>query len=384
MRILLLAHGTSVHTVRFIRALLTRGYHVTLVDSTNPKDDFGDSSKFSCVEYPKLLGPERLGLRTLNRLGRYLIAVRMRAVWKKARPDVVHVHWVDGRAEVCALARLRPLVLTCWGSDINNLFASEFSDDWHRQRIVRALRAADHITADSPEVLARCEALAGHSIRGSIFYFGIDFDKFRPANSEEARQARHKLGIAERARVILSVRALRPLMGHLQVLEAFANLAGDTKHSDALLAFKRYLPIADGYEDRLRARVSALGLDERVIWLEAVPNEEMPLHYAVADVIVNYPERDGFPVTFFEATACRRPVVTSWLPAYQGVFDAECFWTATPGDEAALTQALRDCLMANTEARQGKLERAWQVARLRGDEQECFRVMDTIYHGLSA
>ena len=64
--------------------------------------------------------------------------------------------------------------------------------------------------------------------------------------------------------------------------------------------------------------------------MEEVPFAQLPEIYALADVIINYPSMDTLPVTFMEAAACERPVVTSRLPSYMGTFAERYFLMVEP------------------------------------------------------
>jgi glycosyltransferase involved in cell wall biosynthesis len=362
--------------------LLDVGNRVTLVDSHNPKPEGAERYEF--ISYPGMFGLEQLGLRTINRLGHRIKAAQLKSIWKRTKPDVVHVHWVDQRAYQCALAGVHPLVLTCWGSDINNLFDPDYQDTEHRNRVVKSLFCADHITADSSEVLRRCDELTKGRVSSSVFRFGVDLKKFKPGYSEEALGQRQNLGIAPGTKVILSVRALRPLMGHHHILEAFRRISSDPALSDSVLVFKRYLPFADGYEESLKRRINELNLERRVRWLDEVSNDEMPIDYAMADVVLNYPERDGFPVTLFESAACKRPVITSYLPAYKDTFGEDDVWVVSVNDISGLASTLKAFFTLDAKAVEVKVLRAYDIVREHGDQEKCLRVMENVYQSLAA
>ncbi len=378
LRILLLAPGISIHSQRFLQMLLDAGHTVTFVDSHAPKLERTGRCKFVPLPSTRL---ERSRLRGTSRLSSWIKLAKLRLIWQNAQPDLVHVHWVDYRAFQCAQARLHPLVLTCWGSDINNLFDPDHQDREYRQRIARALAVADHITADSPEVVERCEILAGSKLNTSLFYFGIDTNLFRPGYTEQAQALREQLGIPLCARVMLSPRALRPLLGHHHVLEAFACIANQPQFDDVVLVFKRFLLLADGYEERLKARTCELGLDRRVYWMDEIPYEQMPAEYAIADIVVNYPERDGFPVTLLEAVACKRVVISSDLPAYRGAFE-NLSVTVPPCNVDALADAMRSCLTEESFLRRERVEKVFRIVSEKGTREKQMQVIENVYETL--
>ena len=380
MKIMLLAPGISIHSQRFLHMLLDSGHDVTFVDSFNPVPYGVEHYQF--IHYPSIFGLDLLPFRTGHRLGNWLQAEQLRLIWRRIKPDIVHLHWVDVRAHHCTLAKLSPLIFTCWGSDINNLFSEGFTNLEYRAKIAEAIQKADYITADSAEVISRCEKLAGRKVPSNLFFFGIDLAIFAPRNDFDVILYKEKLGIPSQHRVILSARALRPLMGHHWVLESFARIAHNSNFLDTVLILKRYLPFDDGYEKSLKIRIRELQLDERVIWLNPPLDDEMPLLYGIADVVVNFPERDGFPVTFFEAAACRRPIVSSDLPAYSGIITEDECWLVPPGDVEALEKGLIASLSATKEEMNYRLDRAISVVKTKGEQHACFSMMETIYQSL--
>lgn len=381
MKILLLAPGNSIHSQRFIQMLLETGNTVVLSDTYNPIPN--GAERYAFTPYPHAYGLPRLGLRTLNRkIIPRIIAFQLRQIWRRVQPDLVHVHWVDQRAYQCARANLNPLVLSCWGSDINNLFSPDSQDTDYKAKIAQAIRHADHVTADSSEILEHCQILAGRKVPSSLFYLGVDMEKFSPRSPRALDSYRKNLGIASNARIILSARALRPLMGHHWILEAFAKLARYPDFSNTVLIFKRYLPFNDGYEEKLKDRICELKLEDRILWIDAPSNDDMPLLYGIADAVVNFPERDGFPVTFFEVASCRRPVIASDLPAYADILTGSECWLVPPANVEVLKRALIDCLSASEHEIGQRLDNAYAAVQAKGERRICFSAMTKVYQSL--
>jgi glycosyltransferase involved in cell wall biosynthesis len=400
LKILMLAPGMSVHTQRIIAMLLEAGHSVTLVAQQDPLPE--GVAHYEFIRFPGIRGIHRIKYSWVASLERLIRIAQMRMIWRRTRPDVVNVQGVDLRAFYCASAGLRPLVLTCWGTDINCLFGLKTDDPSyrtrlieimsakgtipadiaplmhkHRKRIAKALAAADSITVDSPLVSSRCEALVGRKLPIRLFYFGVDFGRFRPGYAQEAAALRRKLGIPATAKVILSARLIQPLNGHDHLLRAFATLTRDPRLPASALVLKRYLCCQEEVA-RLATLVEELGVSSSVHWLDEVPYDHMPAQYAMADVIVNYPEQDAFPVTFFEAAACKRPVITSNLPAYENVF-GDSFLTIPPKDVPALCHALRQCLTEDDSQTRKRVEKAYAIACEVGDRRQSIKVLNAAF-----
>jgi glycosyltransferase involved in cell wall biosynthesis len=217
-------------------------------------------------------------------------------------------------------------------------------------------------------MLDKCETLAGKSLATELLPLGVDTALFRPGYLQEAQAWRHRLSIPEQAHVFLSVRALHPRYGQLDILEAFAQAVPRFPCPPVML-FKRYNNRGvEAYEQQLRRRAAELGLAEHVRWVDGVDFQELPALYAAADTVVNYPAIDGFPVTFLEAAACERPVVSNRLPSYLGTFAERYFRLVEPGDRVAFAAALIEAALQPESERARTTREARSVVEREYDE----------------
>ena len=145
--------------------------------------------------------------------------VQLRALRKRIVPDITHVHWADSRALACRLAGFSPLVLTCWGSDINCYFRPEA-----RRRslwMIRAtLAAVDHIFADSPQLIERCRTLAGRPVPSGRCCTWVSTAAVLPLNHILRRRhaGASELAIPPEASVLLGVRRSRDITATIALL----------------------------------------------------------------------------------------------------------------------------------------------------------------------
>jgi len=343
---LMIAPGGDTHSLRPLNWLLERGCRVVFSDRTDPLPEGREGYSFVPFPYPrggrifpKLFG-KNLGDRLFGLSARTTV-IRLAALRRRIRPSVTHVHWVDDRAYYCAKAGLRPLVLTVWGSDINNHFLPD-ANGAARKRIGETLASADLILIDSADLHEKCIALAGRNVPTEVIIHGVNTDLFRPGYEAAAEEWRCRLSIPPAAAVLLSIRKWTSLYRHESILEAFAR-ALPRLNSEAYLVFK----IVKGnsmhgalYEKQLRDLTVKLGLCEMVRWMDEVPFDALPAVYSFADVILSYPSMDAFPVTFFEAAACECPVISCMLPAYSGTFAEEYFQMVSPDEPSELSDAI--------------------------------------------
>jgi glycosyltransferase involved in cell wall biosynthesis len=245
------------------------------------------------------------------KIGELTTIYRIRRLFEKYRPDIVHVHYVANEAWYCAMARMQPLVATCWGSDIHSTTEVGLSP----KRVRKVLRTACLVTADSEAVLEEADHLAGGLNSKMLWRIGVDMEKFRPGLNTDS--FRERMGLQPGQRLILSPRAMRPFMNNHLALEAFSSIADEFPTS--VLGLKTYSMAfhSEAYLHEIRDRISELSLGKRIIFLPDVNQTEMPLLYNLADVVVNIPSRDGMPMTLFEAMGCGRVCVVSKIEAYR-------------------------------------------------------------------
>lgn len=297
----------SIHTTRVAEMLINQGLSVTVVTPVHGRENKLPEG-VNIIEHPR-------PTYRLPKLGTFESILKIHWLWRKHRPDVVHAHYIATEAWHCAMARIHPLVATCWGSDIHSTIDKNEAG-LSRSRIQYVLRHADVVTADSESLLNDADALAGGLNSKMTWRIGIDMNKFRPGLATES--LRQRIGLKPGQRLILSPRAMRPLMNHHLVLEAFGRLA--PRFPETMLAFKTYcmhFTEAGEYYSNLRVRASELGLADRVLFLPDIDYDEMPLLYNLADIVVNIPSRDGMPMTLFEAMGCARPCIVADLDAYR-------------------------------------------------------------------
>ncbi|MBW8011282.1 MAG: glycosyltransferase family 4 protein [Chloroflexi bacterium] len=378
MRIMLIApEMIDTHTRRFIEMLLGARYIVICVSIDNPKPE-GDE-RFTFIKYPEVYFSKRIKPKILRRaLTEWGKAFRLRQIWQKVKPDIVHVLYINLQAYHSALARLNPLVLTALGSDINIFFETGNSDVKRRKKITKALLTADHITADTHEVLDRCEILSNRQLNSSLFFFGIDLNLFKPQSTQDKGRLRQRLGIPNSSKIILSPRRLVPKMKHDLILRAFAELK-KTRYFDTVIIFRRFGFHSEIFEKIIRELAVDLGISDQVIWMDEMNYTQLPVLYSLADMIINFPEQDGLPVTLFEASACKTPIITCNLPSYREFLIEGTYYRVGVGDVKGLEDAMKSVLDENNDDMTGNLQKSYNLVFDKADQVKCFSIIEQIY-----
>lgn len=159
-------------------------------------------------------------------------------------------------------------------------------------------------------------------------------DAYHPLPPDEVAAFRRRRALPER--FLLHVGTLQPRKNVPLLLDALARLGRD----DAPLVL---VGGKGWFYDAIFARVTELGLTERVCFAGYVDDAELPLWYNAAAALVLPSLYEGFGLPIVEALACATPVVaarTSSLPEAGG--DAALYFD--PSDAGELAARLADVL----------------------------------------
>ena len=361
MNILFIGTRQSPHCMRPFHALLAAGHTVALVDTC--PEPLTEPVNYTRYQLP-------IGPAACTRFFSSLIP--------HFNADIVHCHWADELVNCCLNATAVPVVVSIWGSDVNQfvhlapngeirLDLSSGAQQFGYYQLMRAFPRAAALIIDDPAMRRKCRFLAGDEPPIHFNPLGVDSHFFEPVAVGIRHEIRQRLGVGERTTLFLSPRAVTPNYRHDDILRAFATL-GDV---DAVLCIKLFNPralfmplptspqelIDKGtflrpgekesiveMERTLRSLAQTLHIEDRVRFIGSPADELLPAVYAASDVIVNFPRIDGFPVLFAEAGACGKRVITNDLPAYRGTFAERCFDLLPEDSVQALTAAMRHAL----------------------------------------
>jgi len=387
MKVLMVAPGYVIHAQRPLHWLLEKGCNVTFVDwaNSNPMTENRDNYKY--LQFPSPRGSRFYGIigkKVANWTAFWTEVYQLWFLKKKINPDITHIHWVDHHAFKCVKARMSPLILSVWGSDINQLFFRDI-DGEKRRLIGQTLAAADTVIVDAVDIIERCNILAGCEIRAKLLPIGIDMGLFRSGYARAALKWRRKLKIPSDSRVLLSPRSWERIYRHEFILEAFAKALSRLKTS-TYLVFKK-TDMRDNhdfviYEKELIQRAYELGINKQVKLIPWVPYEQLPEVYGFADMIINYPSEDAFPMTFIEASACEKPVISCRLPAYMDTFAEKYFRMVKPGNINELSDAIVEELNGNVTGNTKNMIKARRVVEKKYDEKIYIQGLLNIYTSL--
>jgi phosphatidylinositol alpha-1,6-mannosyltransferase len=169
-------------------------------------------------------------------------------------------------------------------------------------------RNVDCLTFVSRYARGRFMAAFGPTVAWEPMPGGVDSDRFRPDPAGRAR-LRERYGISDR-RVVVCVSRVVPRKGQDTLVEAMPKLLARIPDAHLLI-------VGPGdYAGHLRARVSALGIGDRVTVAGPVDSGDLVAAYCAGDVFA-MPVRtqgggfsvEGLGIVFLESQACGVPTV---------------------------------------------------------------------------
>lgn len=344
-RILMLGTVNTPHVEHMAEAMQARGHEVVVA---------GD---VAAAYPPSVLPGAGVPVRALE-LPAHLWIRRLR---RRDRPDVTHANWVPAYGFLAALARMRPLVVMAWGSDI-------YGAGPRQRRMARyALRRADVAMADSRDLLERLVELGASRERTHLLNWGVDLERFAPPADRQAERARLGLG---RGPMVLSPRALAALYNPQVIAEAFARVAPEVEGAQLVL---KHIGSQDAAAD------FPLPPGARVVG--HLPYEQLPAYYRAADICVSIPRSDSSPRSVWEAMACGCACVLSDLPwVHELIEDGRHALVVAPEPDAVADALRRLLLEEGLAARLGAAARALVEAH-RDQRKEMDRLSE-LYEGL--
>ena len=296
----------------------------------------------------------------------------VREALRRTRPSVFHLTQM-GLLPLATEARKLgfPTVLTLHGND---LLRPWLSVPMLRspERIDEALGAVARVTTVSGRVAQLIERAGSIEVVPNA----IDTRRFRPGSRAEARA---RLGVPAGRPLVLTVARLVPRKGHLQVLDALAELPN-----------VHYAVVGDGrFASAVHAGVESRGLADRVHLLGEVSDSELLDWYHAADLFVlttmeRWDERgldiEGFGLVYLEAQACGLPVVAARAGgAPEAVGEPGLLVPAEDG--RALTAAIQR-LLADPDERRARGEAGAKRVARHFDQRAQVRSFVGIYGGV--
>ncbi|UCF19544.1 MAG: glycosyltransferase family 4 protein [Gemmatimonadota bacterium] len=263
--------------------------------------------------------------------------------------DIFHAHtFACGLPPIVTRARhRRPFVLTLHTS---HFLMRARRRSW-RPVFRSIISSADYLLATSREILNVAQELYPHP-RAEVMTNAVDTERFVPGLGREEKH---------RPRLIVP-RRLFPKNGVEFFLRAMPLILNELDVEASI--------VGDGPErEKLVALAENLGVSERVEFLGARPNAQMPALLAAADLAVIPSLMEATSIAALEAMACGLPLAASAVGGLPEIIDEGVGMLFRPSDHAALAGAVLallgrpDLRRMGEEGRRRVVEK-WSLRRL--------------------
>lgn len=262
------------------------------------------------------------------------VALWYRCVTASRNVDLLHANWAVCGAIAAAAAACtgRPVVTTLRGDDVVRAEHSRL-DRWLLHAAVRGSAAIACVSAAMADQLRRrypARAADIHVVLNGVdpSFLGVVRSPPSPAQLRVAAVG----SLIERKGFDVLIEAVSLMRGRDSVV---VRIAGSGPELGAL-----------------QKRVAAAGLNDRVVFVGALPPERIASFLADADVFVLPSRSEGRPNAAIEALAAGLPVIASDLPGIDGLVTAGINgWRVAIGDAGALAEAL-DYALTHSEDRE--------------------------------
>lgn len=287
MKIAFLAPANSIHTLRWVNALVERGHNIHLISQNKAIDT---------IHHNVIV--HQLPFRYLP--GYFLNTFSLKRILKNISPQLLHVHYASGYGTLGRLSGFHPLILSVWGSDVYD-FPNNSSI--HKNIVKNNLLAADWVCSTSEAMAKQTRDICPNIKNISITPFGIDVNKFCP-NSEYKDSNVITIG---------TIKTLSPTYGIDILIKSFAQAHKELKNTLPEIANKLRLLIVGGGQDqaKLELLVKQLGITEITKFTGRVSHIEVPKYINNLDIYVAVSRRESFGVGVIEASACAVSVIVS-------------------------------------------------------------------------
>lgn len=318
------AGGVPLGTIEVAAATVAAGWRAVVASAGGPGVDALEAVGATHVVLP---------LATKNPFLMWRNAARLGAVIGDRKIDIVHARsrapaW---SAEAAARKTGCRFVTTFHGTygHANAL----------KRRYNAVMTRGDAVIAISAHIARHMESVYDTPRdRIHVIHRGVDPARLDPLRIDQARVAalHAKWGVAENVPVVLLPGRVTRWKGQAVLVEAIARL----ERRDLVCLLVGDAQGRHGFGAELNAQIARHGLTDCVKLVGGC--DDMISAYALADIVVSAStDPEAFGRVAIEAQAMGKPVIaTAHGGAMETVIDGETGWLVTPGDAAALAQAL--------------------------------------------
>lgn len=248
---------------------------------------------------------------------------------QEGKADILSAHWMypDGYGAVLAAKKFnKPIAVHALGCDINEYTKFKI----RRRLITHALKTSNINIVKSQKLKDKITSLGVPESKTQVILNGVDQNKFKPIDQNQARQ---QLGLEQNKRYALFI-------GNFQVEKGLSNLI----NAVAILKSENFhlLVIGGGpLESQIKQQIDDLGLDDKISLIGRVEHHQIPIYLSAANILCLPSLREGCPNVVLESLSSGTPVVASDVGAVPDIIsNAEWGVVVEPNSANALAKGI--------------------------------------------
>lgn len=288
LHVAFIAPGSIGHTIKWVNGLSSRGIDVTLITQHKVTADINNNV-------------DVFHLPVSGNIGYILNSLALRRVIKNLSPDVINVHYASGYGTLALISRIRPYILSVWGSDV---YEFPYQSKFKHWLIKKCLLNASKIASTSYAMAEQVKTILVDPNKDiAITPFGINLSSF----------VKTKTPFSSEFITIGIVKRLEHKYGLDLLIRGFAlaqqRLISQNEMSECKL---KLVIVGDGsLEGELISLASELNVLSQVDFVGAVENNQVANYINKMDVFVVPSRIESFGVAAIEALGCERPCIVT-------------------------------------------------------------------------
>lgn len=299
-RILFLADINSIHTERWVKNLINRGYEIGLFSLSEKKTTWIDS--LSCEYHCVGVNQDKIrSKKRFSKLAYFSSFNELKSFSKEFNPEIVHGHYASSYGMLLMRLKFKNSILSLWGSDVYEFPKRSFI---HKKLFQRILNSAPIVCSTSKDMAREASLYVKKDFH--ITPFGIDTERFKPTDIDNP------------VFTIGTVKSLEKVYGIDRLIHLFDKFQSQFEGEVQLNIF------GSGSElDSLQSLVKDLKLEPIVHFKGFVEDQNLIEAFNSLDVFIALSRQESFGVAALEAQACGIPVIVSNVGGLPEVVNSE-------------------------------------------------------------
>jgi len=297
-RILFLADINSVHTEKWVKSLISKGYKVGVFSLSQNKSAWPDQLNitYECFD----LNDESIRSNKRFAKSEYFKAIgQLRPFQESFEPDIIHAHYASSYGMLANKLNFPNTVVSLWGSDIYEFPKRSFL---HKFLIKKVLRKAPVVCSTSQAMIKEAKRYVSRSYE--LTPFGIDVNTFLDSESINS------------VYTIGTIKSLEHIYGIDRLIKAYAEYRQTSTIESRLKIYGRGSEL-----DVLKKLTVELNIGDHVSFEGFVSGDDVIKAFNSLDVYVALSRRESFGVAILEAQSTGLPVISSDVGGLPEVVD---------------------------------------------------------------